>query len=323
MFGLTWFPGEILHPQIAKKNQACQLCERSLYRAKCWQGAGERDQSISWDPINVNVSNEAGHGHFEVVEIHGTHHGSYQSFGEHRIQSYQSCGRVNQWFGVSFVVGQCIHPGVDELRHPQRLSSATSGCLRWCQFSNGHSWPFCRICWYQQQKALRWSDIESKKHKSGRAGLLPTTSISPTLPFMGIKNQHTPFSAAPWKFQGSICPKRATTAAPADFSIFVIFFCFFWLRSQEIRVGLWVSICNRSSTELSKNPKMISGLSPKMGRLDEIGFCNICNSQEEHEKNHGVSQAVSQARQAQQRCAEAAATQRSQGRRTFSDPRCW
>ena len=25
----------------------------------CWgQGAGERDQSISWDPINVNVSNE-------------------------------------------------------------------------------------------------------------------------------------------------------------------------------------------------------------------------------------------------------------------------
>ena len=58
-----------------KKNQACQLCERSLYRAKCWQGAGERDQSISWDPINVNVSNEAGHGQFEVVEIHGTHHG--------------------------------------------------------------------------------------------------------------------------------------------------------------------------------------------------------------------------------------------------------
>jgi hypothetical protein len=55
----VWFPDEKASAD-REKNQACQLCERELYRAKCWQGAGERDQSISWDPINVNVSNEAG-----------------------------------------------------------------------------------------------------------------------------------------------------------------------------------------------------------------------------------------------------------------------
>ena len=57
-----WFPGEKNHPQD-------NFYESSLWSVWCPQGAGERDQSISWDPINVNVSNEAGHGLFEVCPL--------------------------------------------------------------------------------------------------------------------------------------------------------------------------------------------------------------------------------------------------------------